>query len=97
MFNSQTIPKSHSEPKGLSHKLQDSNPDWILQDGFSPQRGVVKLDPEQVSHPSLSWVVDDELVVEQRVTIGVTNACFNSRTHRDRHSIPEGQTNGGKK
>lgn len=58
----------------------------------SPQGRVVELDAQQVPHASLSWTVNDELVVEEGVTAAVSRSRFHSWTHRHCHAIPEDKT-----
>lgn len=54
---------------------------------FSPERRIVELDPQQVLHADLCWIVNDELVVEEGITAGVTNSCFHHGPHWHCHTI----------
>lgn len=57
---------------------------WAL---VSPQRGVVELYPQQVPHSCLSRIVDDELVVKQRVSFSSRRSGLYARSHWNSHSV----------
>lgn len=56
----------------------------------SPQRGVVELDPQQVPHAGLGWVVDDVLVVQEGVPVVAPHPGPHPGAHRHRHAVPGG-------
>lgn len=56
----------------------------------SPQRGVVELDPQQVLHAGLGWVVDDVLVVQEGVSVVITHPGLYPGAHRHRHAVSAG-------
>lgn len=56
----------------------------------SPQGGVVELDPQQVPHAGLGRIVDDVLVVQERVSVAVTHPGLHAGAHRHRHAVSGG-------
>ncbi len=62
----------------------------------SPLWRVVELDSQQVPHTSLCRVVNDELIVQQGVTVVFTHPCLHPRPHWHSHTIPEKKRERGK-
>lgn len=56
----------------------------------SPQRGVVELDPQQVPHAGLGWVVHDVLVVQEGVSVATTHPGLHAGANRHRHAVSGG-------
>lgn len=55
----------------------------------SPRWRVVELDPQQVPHASLGRVVNDELIVQEGVTVPFPHPRLHSRPHWHGHTISE--------